>query len=358
MNKMKNIYFYLKECSYLRYYMPLIEELNKRNITSHMLVSFSKKYNCPSLEKNYTVLSRLLNNNNIQSTVVADKTYQLPDNSVMVTMEGRGIDELQKTKGVTVYSLVSNCDFVSRYDKYIDKPVDYVVFPSQKFANYYNKLSDKNLYLGSPKYCIDLKREVIINKYGLDHDKKYALIVFPKLRDVVNSNVERHITYLKNNNYIVLVKSRAKDSAHNLNDKKYLGDFYFEDSVWYPHDTMELICISDIVINYSSSTIKESVMLRTPMINFDIKPKIKDLYKVFWDQRAQSWAEDTKFLPFLYENNVCRSLDPNCNNQTFSSEIKSMSSIKESSFDNVISDFLFNKNTVLDNIIKHMLNVD
>ncbi len=54
------------------------------------------------------------------------------------------------------------------------------------------------------------------------------------------------------------------------------GDHYFEDTSWYPHTTQELLQISDIVINFGSTTIEECIMQNVPLINFDVKPAVRN----------------------------------------------------------------------------------
>ena len=58
----------------------------------------------------------------------------------------------------------------------------------------------------------------------------------------------------------------------NYPAKKNKGDFCFVDDSWFPHLSMELIEISNIVINFGSAAIEECVMLDTPIIDFNIKP--------------------------------------------------------------------------------------
>ena len=53
------------------------------------------------------------------------------------------------------------------------------------------------------------------------------------------------------------------------------GDFYFEDVTWFPHTTQELLTISDLVVNFGSTTVEECVMHDVPLINFDVKPKTR-----------------------------------------------------------------------------------
>ena len=69
----------------------------------------------------------------------------------------------------------------------------------------------------------------------------------------------------------ILVKTRGKDPALRV----LRGDHYFEDDSWFPHTTMELIKVSDIIINFSSTVTKECIVSKKPLINFHIKPFAK-----------------------------------------------------------------------------------
>tara|TARA_Y100000034_G_C6900171_1_gene416051 strand:+ start:1147 stop:2172 length:1026 start_codon:yes stop_codon:yes gene_type:complete len=328
--------------------------MKEKGLNVHFLISYSRKYNCPSIEKNAKVINNIFNKEGFKSIVVADSDFELPDNSIFFTMEGRGTDKISNKNNVLKYSLISNCDFVSRYETYADK-MDYIIFPNEHFSNYYNKISEKNIFLGSPKYNVELDKEQIFKKYNLDCKEKYALVVFPKLRDVKKSFVDNHIDFLKKMGYKVLVKSRAKDSALDLNNSKYMGDHYFEDSGWYPHDTMELIKISEVILNYGSTMIKEALLTKKPVIYFDVKPVVKNLYEVFWRQKDQKWADDTKFLPFLYDEKVTIEAEASCDMEKFKLYVNKMLKAKNTDYDNVVAKFLFDKNKVCDKIIDHVL---
>src|SRR3989338_4048717 len=78
-------------------------------------------------------------------------------------------------------SLVWNFDFFWTYPKYIDR-VDYVVFPNEIYAKTYNRLSPKNVYIGSSKYELSeqITHDVLIQKFKLIPKKSYALVFYPK----------------------------------------------------------------------------------------------------------------------------------------------------------------------------------
>ena len=69
-------------------------------------------------------------------------------------IEGVGRERLDKTKHQS-YSITYMTDFSLSYKNYIDE-VDRVIFPSKYIAEHYEKDNSKNLYLGSPKYDIEL----------------------------------------------------------------------------------------------------------------------------------------------------------------------------------------------------------
>ncbi len=54
-----HINFLLTECTFLRYYVPLIQEANKRGVSSTVFVGRSGKYNCPQLKHNMDTIYSL-----------------------------------------------------------------------------------------------------------------------------------------------------------------------------------------------------------------------------------------------------------------------------------------------------------
>lgn len=267
--------FVLTEMTFLRYFIPLIKEGNKRSIKSSVYVGTSHKYNCPQRFVDLLDKESKANNFNIKNISDLKKS-----NNINFYIEGCGVSFSSKESKKIV--LTYQNDFANKeshfrdnkkiadYYNFIDK-VDHVIFPSIFFAKYYETMSDKNLYLGSPKYDISFDRNSILQKYGLERDDKYVLAISPKIRDKDKLNLEEIYQQIRNLGYKVIVKARGKDSYKNF--KNLHGDNYFEDFCWYPHDTMELIHISDFIINFDSTSNKECVMARKPIINFKIKPE-------------------------------------------------------------------------------------
>ena len=326
-----NINFLLTECTFLRYYMPLIEEANKRGVSSTVFVGRSGKYNCPQLKHNMdTILS--LSQSHGFSIKNIDESSSVSE-EIFFTIEGCGLFARNLKQNNKVYSMTYMTDYTASFDSYIDL-VDHVIFPSFKFADHYGKISDKNLYLGSPKYCTQVSKSETCKKYNLNQQDNMALIVAPRLRDIKQIDLSLLYTWLKNMGYTLLVKTRGKDPMPaNLR-----GDHYFEDISWYPHTTMELLSVSKFVVNFSSTVIKECVIMKKPLINFHIKPHSKP--------RAD----------FLYDYSYCKKLNKAISYDELKSMIQSLlEEDHNESFARSTKENLFDASSVSKNIIDEVL---
>ena len=308
----------------IRYLIPLTIEANKRGIKSRYFIFPSRKYHCPKHPKNYKKLeecSRLYN----FTILSASQAKEFP--GVFFLVEGDGsefLDDSHKKISITYMT-----DFIGSYNRYIDS-VDSVVMPNKYFAEYYDRVSDKNLYLGSPKYDTIIDKQETIKKYNLTNNKK-ALFVFPRIRDLGRIDLLKLYDLLRKHDFEILVKTRGKDSATTA----LRGDYYVEDESWFPHATMELISISDLIINFDSTVIKECIMLKKPVINFHIKP---------FDIR----------LDFLYNYQYCKMLQRDYEIEEVESAIKYLMSEDLSlEFDAAIEKYLFEKGNVSAKILDH-----
>ena len=286
--------FVINQMTSLRYFLPLVTEGNRRGVQSRFFVSASRKYNCAiahiqtlsQIAKQYQVLLYPIKE---ISNHVKNPTFFAEDHEIY------NIDFIENKK----YSITTMDDFQCFYNKPDDasRPgiyvnhCDHVIMPSKFMAEYYDCVTPKNLYFGSPKYDIVLKKEQIYEKYGLDSQEKYALLVFPRIRDVFKLDLLKLYPLLRSLGYKIIVKTRGKDRVPR---REYMGDHYFEDFSWYPHTTMELIQISNFIVNFDSTTIKECVMLDTPLVNFHVKP-----------------FSPTEYMGFLYDYPYCKQLSTN-----------------------------------------------
>ena len=259
------IVFPVPECTFLRYFVPLAVEAKKRGHEVVFRFSSSGKYNCPRLSHNYKQCKEI-----IEKYGFVEDDNAIGD--ICFVIEGIG-----RNLACVRYSLTYMTDFMFLMDDY-ELDVDHIVMPSEYFAKKFNKVSPKNLYLGSPKYDVELNSKDIFEKYSLDKDKRYALIIYPRSRDLGKFDIEKICKELQEDNFVPIIKTRGKDPIRAIPD---VGGF--SDESWFPHTTMELIHISDRIINTGSTMIKEAVMLDKgdAVVNYNVKPftLLEELYE-------------------------------------------------------------------------------
>ena len=267
-----NLEFSFHDCVALRYFIPLVKEASSRGHKSLFNVKPGWKYNGSSHEINKKQITNLMSKYNIQEGSKGD---------IQVVIEG---SELIRNSKMTCYSLTVMLDYISHYYRYIDD-VDYVVFPSRWFVDMlkdtFNKpqrswhegaqkcldanieTNSKNLYLGSPKYDVDFDREKICNRHGIDKDQRYVLILYPRPETLGMIDIDKICNSIYSMGRIPILKSRGKHPFLKHHVERYLHTY----DMWYPATTLELMYIADEVIGTNTSSIKEAVMMNTPMTN-------------------------------------------------------------------------------------------
>ena len=139
----------------------------------------------------------------------------------------------------------------------------------------------------------------------------------------------------------LLIKTRKKDSFNTEKFKKWFGNIceymYFEDESWYQHTTMELIKVSKLALNFGSTTIKECVMLDTPVINFDIKPQIR---------HGKDLGKYRLGMSYLYDQKYCyNATSPSTNTSASIALSEMMSNDWSSEFSKARKKYLFEGNS-------------
>lgn len=311
--------------AYLKYFIPIIKSLERQKEKSYFYTVESTK--CSSPSNNMDILKKICNEYNVE---IKKNNCIGNCSGVMIMVEGASGQILPKN--LKRISMVALTDFTVLYESYVNI-VDYIVFPSYFFAEYYKRISDKNVYIGSPKYDVLIEEDVVRKKYNI-FSKKNVLIVFPRNIYVHKIDLNKLYNFLKDKGYNIIVKTRDKDVV----SKEFRGDWYYEDYSWFPHTTMELMTLCDFVINFDSTAIEECVMMMRPLINFHIKPK--------------------KQMDFLYNYKYCRDLNIKLNLKEVDSAINYLTN------NNFIEEFkisqknhLFDKNGVADKIANFALEV-
>ena len=277
----KKMNFLALEMTFLRYFLPLIICGNKRNVKSTVLIQQNNKYNCPV--RNAKHLKYLSDKYSFDVRYASEA-----NKDITFLVEGVGAN-LTNAKKI---SMTYMTDYTLSWKKYWND-IDYCIFPSKWFAEFIEKEEDeKSLFLGSPKYDLNLNRQELFKKYKLNAQLKYAFLPLPRARDLNLVNLPFVYDFLRSNDYKIITKSRGKDNY------KGDGDFNFSDTSWFPHDSMELMSMSDLIINFDSTCIKECVMARKKVINFNVKPfkqLLPELYneKYAANIKSEFWNKDS-----------------------------------------------------------------
>ena len=265
-----NLNFLIREMTHLRYFLPIVQEGNRRGVKSKFLITSSGKYNCP-----FKYVKKIKSVCEEYDVEMAESTKNL--SGFLFINENSGLDiasEAVRSNDCKLIVTTYQTDFIACYNKYVEIS-DHILMPSENIAKYYELENEKNLYVGIPKYDIELDKDSIPNKYNLKKDVKKVLLMWPKSRDLHKfpMNIIDSFNQL---GWQVLVKARAKDPVpkKRIDSLVNKGNVCFYDN-WYPHTSQELLKISDLVVNCGSTTIEECVMHEVPLINFDIKPEFR-----------------------------------------------------------------------------------
>lgn len=214
-------------------------------------------------------------------------------------------------------SFTFNADFIWQYEKYI-KNVDYVVLPGKSYALAYDKISPKNLYLGSPKFDICLNDNEILKKYKLNPKHKHLLFFYPKNKWINQCTKiidhHRQMSYLVNlfrqMGYKVIIKTREKDRV-----TRSMGDYYFEEDNLFPISSLELLKVCNLAVFFSSASIEECLMLSIPFIDFKVDEQFDRF--AFLHNPAYSRIINNLDIPFAELNLHVNDITKNDNKNIF-----------------------------------------
>ena len=248
----------------LRYFLPLMNEAIRVGQKSQkVFLMKSGKYNCPITVKRNNQKIRQLSSSMGFDVYHVEEIKNHPGPTFMV--EGDGLNHLNENH--VKISMTYMTDFKHLYKRYVDG-CDYIIFPSKIFASHYSCLGDKNLYFGSTKYDYDFSKENRLDEIT-NTDNEKVLIVYPRYRDLGKINIKEIVAVVKDLGYNPIIKYRMKEPVKESYECETVCDEY-----WYPHVTLDLINQSKFIINTGSTTIKESILSKKPIVSLNIKPEV------------------------------------------------------------------------------------
>jgi len=353
---MSSIGFILSSITFLELYIPLVIELNKRDIKSVFYIRTNiKSYANPMSNKNKKTLSLMTNRYNILIKKFTDiKNYT----GIIVCVDGDiyGPHNINTNESLLIKSIVNDShikvslieyfNFYTTYNKYINY-VDYVIFPNKIYAERYNFISSKNIFLGTPKYDINYEKDLVYNRYNLSNNRKYVVLFYPKIDKIKQKWGKNYIVYFNNLlewldelGYTVIIKTRFKfiDKIINQINKNIL---IVNDKDFYPETAIEILQIADLAICFSSTVIEEIVMSKTPFIEF-----------IVCDVPRLDFLRDSSYSYQIIKNNLP-------NREEFIANIEKLMNNRENyNFDNIIDKYMFNKENVSKNIVDFLIKLN
>jgi hypothetical protein len=195
----------------------------------------------------------------------------------LFTLEGMPFVEEDYSKHALHLFIVTHMtDFYQGIGMYYEK-ADWILFHSKydtRDLDYHDK-NKKFLYTGYSQYLAirELNKSNILRKYQLP-DKEMILIMGPQKINYerTQSVINLICDYARAMNWHVVYKTRSKNPPNSYIRHALKGFDCLYDETLFPPTSLELMHVSDIVVNFDSTGIQEMVMLEKKIINFFTKP--------------------------------------------------------------------------------------
>ena len=348
-------HFLFSSITFLQLYIPIAKYAwEMHGIHSEFIVNKNiKEYANPLSKENRRIAHKILKDVN-HITLIDYKPELLQKKGVFFVVDGDIYGQRKMfvkeskiklfSKESYIVSLQEHMNFVWAYEKFINE-VDICVFPNKHLAQFYNKLSHKNVYLGNPKFDnISIDKDYTFHKYNLDKNQKWCLFLFPresfmKQLGISFQKTKELIDIIQNTLGLkVIVKYRPKDlELFKLNYD--LRDYKCIVSDTYPNQSIELMTVCDLCVMFSSSCIDECIITKTPcidcIIDYDDCKKMEYLHNEKTLQKVSKW--ETK------------------SNKQFKEIYNRLAKPDDIVFESMKNEYLFDLNTSSKRIVEHVL---
>ena len=294
-NKVR-IYYIFSSISFLQFYIPLVIHGNSLNFQAVFIIRENiKTYTCPIQKpENAKLLTKYAKKYDIEIISIR-KVSSITGIVFLVDGDvyGPGNDNRKEsvlyrinlTRAIKI-SLTEHLNFKWAFRTVIPF-IHYYIFPNPKYLLDDKFKSKKVLYLGNTKFDNIITKEEAYAKFNLNKSKKYVLILFPK--EIFQYDYKAMVNLydrLRKLGYSIIVKDRPKKLYFSSIPVEFQGDKLIVSEL-YPNETLQLLRVAELCIVFSSSAVEETIMMKVPVIDFQIdKRKIIRL----------TFLEDTKVL--------------------------------------------------------------
>ena len=292
------IAFVLKEITYLKAFMPLVRLWRGRYEIVFFIFQDDEKATSPIRNRPYLEVLDPYPRRWFGSA--ADLAEQCGREGIvnLFTLEAMPLGEEPYTDpGFNLYVITHMTDFNRTLDWYYDK-ASFILFHSEYMAGAHTArdAGGKFRFTGYSQYLAlpGLDRTAILKKYGLPPDKRFLFVFGPqkKFYAATRTILRTLCEYARERGLFILYKTRKKNPVTPY-QRWLLRPFrYFYDVSYDPPTSLELMHVSDAVINFDSTGIQEIVMMEKKVFNVHVKQGYRGMDEIYLDEAVVDLSPD------------------------------------------------------------------
>jgi hypothetical protein len=279
--------FVLKEITYLKAFMPLVRLWEERYRIVFFVFQEDEKVTSPIRNRRH--LERIEPYTRYWFRSAADLAERCRREGIvnLITLEAMPLGEESYTDpGLNVYVITHMTDFNRTLDWYYDK-ARYILFHSAYMAEEHAERDreGKFRYTGYSQYLAlpELDRKTILEKYDLPEGGGFLFVFGPQKK--YYRETKRFIRWLgeyaRERGCLILYKTRKKNPVTPHLRWLLRGCRAFYDESYDPPTSLELMSVSDAVVNFDSTGIQEIVMLEKKVLNIDVKAGYRGMNDIY-----------------------------------------------------------------------------
>ncbi len=269
--------FVLKEITYLKAFMPLVRLWEGRYQIVFFVFREDEKATSPIRNRRHLGVLEPYSRYWFHSAVDLAEQCRREGIVNLITLEAMPLgEEPYEDDGLNVYVITHMTDFNRTLDWYYDK-AGFVLFHSKYMAGEHaaRDRDGKFRYTGYSQYLAlpELDRETILRKYDLPEGKRFLFVFGPQKKFYRDTRrIIRWLgEYARERGILLLYKTRRKNPATPTLRWLLRGGRVFYDESYDPPTSLELMFVSDAVVNFDSTGIQEIVMLEKKTLNIHVK---------------------------------------------------------------------------------------
>lgn len=279
--------FVLKEITYLKAFMPLVRLWEERYEIVFCVYGDDEKATSPIRHRRHLAVTDPYPRIWFQNAADLVDSCRAQGIVNLFTLEAMPLgEEPYEDPGINLYVITHMTDFNRTLSWYYDK-ASHILFHSRYMAGDH-ALRDpekKFRYTGYSQYLVlpGLNRETILEKYGLPSDRRIIFIFGPQKKFYTQTRCVLRILadYARERGFFLVYKTRRKNPV-TPRLRWLLRSFKtVYDESYYPPTSLELMHVSDLVVNFDSTGIQEILMLEKKVVNIHVKVGYRGMNEIY-----------------------------------------------------------------------------